>query len=663
LSDLSFFNPLYLWSLFFLLVPLIIHFLNRKRTIKLDFSSLRFLQKGAIKSSRIRHWKKILLLITRLLLITTIILLFTQPYNKKDPFRIISSNNTALFCWIDPTISMDYKRGGISLWQEACDMAAVFDSILPSGARHYCYDERTDNFTDIRREKLPGKISGGTTPLRHGMTDLDNMLQTFQDHKGKASHTPVLVLFSDFQRKDSAAIHNFLNSKSIVFPILCVSLQDEHPWNYSITSTHITPDNNPVLKCKVRASGKKLASAELVALIESMRVGHHTIDLNKHDSLTASFDITHHNNKNWGQVRLMADDPCAFDNNSFFIEKTYGKKKVLIISEGDESFPVTAALRTLSKSILFPPQTKHPMDITYDNLDSSDIILLSNVHEPTSILSALWSKNALSDKVILFSPDVSKKLGSLNSIIFNHLKAKPVNKIIQATKPFYPVLPDTVSSVWRGFPRFTDKDVAVYNYYSHIPGNALLRLNNGTSLISHCIDAGNLSWIVFSTPLHITEANNLCETGFFLPLLDRVINYGIKSMKTAQDNWIAGHKKNNPYSGNRMSAKVFNSDNKQVAQWGKQVQVFLENPGIYKIVPEGEPAYWIAVNADPSEGDLHYKTPEPAKHNKKFIKVINRSSFDSFIKHHKSPGFDFLWIVLALLLLIEVFLWKRNYPT
>ncbi len=663
MRDLSFFNPMYLWGLLFLLIPLATHLLNRKRTVKLDFSSLRFLQKGAVKSSRIRNLKKILLLITRLLLITLLILLFTQPYNKKDPFLIISSTNTALYCWVDPTISMGYMRNEQSLWQEACGMITVFDSILAPGARLYCYDERVDDFTDIYVERLSDNIQDGITPMRHGITDFDNMLQKFNDLKNRDTHTPVLVLFSDFQSKDSTELKEFLNSDNITFPVLCVSLKDEHPWNYSISSAHITSDINPTLKCNIRTYGKKLPSAELVTLIESMRAGHNTIELKKNDSLSVSIDIAHHNNKNWGQIDLMANDPYRFDNSSYFIEKTYGKKKVLIISEGEESFPVEAALHTVGKTTLYPPVTKHPMNVSYEQLDSSDIIILSNVKEPTSIISALWSKNVFSEKVILFAPDVSEKQGSFNSIVFNHLKTKPQNKLIKTAKPFYPVLPDTVSSIWKMFPRFTDKNVAIYTYYSHIPGYTLLKLNNGTPLVSQCIDENGLSWIVFATPVNITEANNLCETGFFLPLIDRIINFGLKTVKTTHENWIAGFPQNNPYSRDRISAQVFNNDNKRVAMWDKQEKVYLETPGIYKIIPEDEPAYWIAVNADLTESDLLYKLPKPSETNKKFVKVINRSTFDNFITHHKSPGFDFLWIVLGILLLLEVFLWSKKYTT
>ena len=115
MSGLSFFNPAFLWALVFLAVPIIIHFLRRKQTVKLDFSSIRFLKNTAVQASRMRWLKNILLLLNRLLLLVLIILLFAQPYNRQDPFRIISSSNTALYIWIDPTISMGYIRDDVSL--------------------------------------------------------------------------------------------------------------------------------------------------------------------------------------------------------------------------------------------------------------------------------------------------------------------------------------------------------------------------------------------------------------------------------------------------------------------------------------------------------------------------------------------------------------------
>lgn len=663
MSGFSFFHPHYLWALFFLLIPILIHLIRRRRIIKFDFSSIRFLKDTAVKASRIRWLKNLLLLLNRLLIVIFLILVFAQPFNKKDPFRIISGSNVALYCWIDPTISMGYERDGVSLWREACEMAFVFDTVLHSAAKFYCYDGRVDDFIDMRHAgalEEADNVFEVFTPLRHGRNDFEYMLQIFNENRKKDSRTPVLVLLSDFQGKERDAYRNFFSTSQISFPVICVSLAVKNPWNYSISNSDVSFENNPALKCHIRSQGRRLKSCELAVLIESMRVGQEMVNLKRDDSLTVSIDISHRGEQAGGEARLMVEDPYDFDNTSYFVERRVKSRRVLVISEGDESFPIVAAVRSLSESRWPPLLEKSPMDITYDDLDSSDIIILSGIKDPTSVLSTLWGMSALSNKTILFAPNVDDNAGSLNNIIFKHLKVVSGIQKVQTEKPFFPVLPDTVSALWRGFPRFTDRDVSIYACYSKIPGNVLLRLNKGMPLISHCLDSSGHSWIVFATPIGITEANNLCETGFYIPLLDRIIRYGYQSAVETYGAWIAGKPVNNPFSGSRISAQIFDSDNKRIALWDRQPQVVLETPGIYKVHPHNESAYWIAAVVDTSEGGFRYKKPDVAEVNNKYVRFLDRSSFINFIQHHNSPGYDFIWLLLALCLVFEVLLWKRG---
>ncbi len=663
MSGFSFFHPHYLWALFFLLIPIIIHLIRRRRIVRFDFSSIRFLKNTAVKASRIRRLKNILQLLNRLLIVTFIILLFAQPYNRKDPFRIISGSNVALYCWVDPTISMGYKRNGTSLWREACELASVFDTVLHSAAKFYCYDGRAEGFVDMQHTGLLNQdntLLETFTPLRHGESDFEDMLHAFNENRKKDSRTPLILLFSDFQSKHGDIFEHFFSRAEISFPVICVSLADKNPWNYFISSTAVSFENNPTLTCTIRSQGRGLESGELVVLIESMRVGQETVSLRRNDSLAVSIAISRYGEQAGGEVSLMVDDPYNFDNTGYFVEKRLKRQRVLIISEGDESFPILAALRSLSESSLSVTLQRSPIEVTYDDLDSSDIIVLSGIKEPTSVLSTLWSMSALLNKTIIFAPDISDKGGSLNHIIFKHLKGNAKIEKVQTDKPFSPVLPDTVSALWRGFPRFTDRDVSIYTCYSQIPGNVLLRLNKGMPLVSHSIDSSGHSWIVFSTPIGITEANNLCETGFYIPLLDRTIRYGYGSVKDMGNVWVAGKPAGNPFSGSRVSARIFNSDNKRIALWDRQPQVLLETPGIYKIQPQGESAYWIAAIVDTSEGHFIYSKPETAEANSKYVKFLDRSSFLGFIQHHESPGYDFIWLLLALCMIFEVLLWKRE---
>lgn len=663
MSSFSFFHPFYLWALFFLLIPILIHLIRRRRIIKFDFSSLRFLKDTAVKASRIRWLKKLLLLLNRLLILVLLIVLFAQPYKKEDPFRIISSSNSALYCWIDPTISMGYKRNGMSLWQEACDLAAIFDTVLHSAAKYYCYNGRGDVFVDIQHAGLPRQdntLLDACTPLRHGESDFKEMLQAFNASRNMDSRTPVLVIFSDFQGKHRDLFEHLLSRSKITFPVICVSLSDKNPWNYSLSNAEVVFENDPSLTCTIHSQGRALKTGEVVVLIESMRVGQDVVILKRNDSLVTTIPISRYGEQTCGEVRLMVDDPYDLDNTAYYVEQKVKHRRVLVISEGEESFPVLAALRSLSESGFSVPLHKNPPDVSYDDLDTSDIIIMSGIREPTSVIATLWNMSALHNKVIIFAPAFGGMAGSLNTIIFRYLDGNATIEKIQTEKAFFPVLPDTVSALWRGFPRFTDMDVSVYSCYSPIPGSILLRLNNGMPLVSHTIDSSGHSWIVFATPIGISEANNLCETGFYLPILDRIIRYGSESVKKAHKVWVAGKPTSNPFSGSRTSAYVFNSENKRIALWDRQPRVVLEKPGIYKIQPQGESAYWIAAAVDTSEGRFVFSKPEVSASNNRYIKFLDRSSFLSFIQHHESPGFDFIWLLLALCMIFEVLLWKRE---
>ncbi len=659
MNALSFFNPAFLWALAFLAVPIIIHFLRRKQTVKLTFSTLRFLKQTAVHASRLRWLQNLLLLLSRLLLVSIIVLLFAQPFNREDPFRIISSSNTALYIWIDPTISMGYTENNKSLWEEAGELAGVFDTVLHAAAKVYCYDGRVDDFIAIPPKGMAAVLPEQVTPLRHGMSDFERMCARFNAYRKNDSRTAVLVIISDFQAKDTGMFTEFLSNSVETTPCICVTVSPENPWNYSLSDTRILFDDTPELTCLVTTCNRTL-NGTVVALIQSMRAGQERVAVKRNDSMTVTIDIGSQGSGASGEVRLVESDPYRYDNTGYFVSSRSAKKRILILTESDESFSLEAALESIAGEYWYPPRVIHSVAVTYDDLDSSDVIILSSIREPTSVLATLWGKSALSNKLVVFAPSIGKYPGSLNSIIFQHLGRRAGVKKIKTEKPCFPVLPDTVSTLWRGFPRFSDKDVAIYTCYTPLPGKVLLRMNNGLPFATHCIDSNGSAWIVFATPIGITEANNLSETGFYVPALDRLIRYGYESVIKNHAVWIAGKEVSNPFAGTRLSAQIFNNHAKQIATWDRQAQVMLEMPGLYKIQPSAEPAYWIAAVSDPTEGDCRYQLPVIKAEDTRKIKILNRSSFMHFIQNHKTPGFDYLWILLAVCVFCEVLFWKRK---
>lgn len=74
---MSFANPIWLWGLLALLVPLVIHLLSKKQTQVLPFGSLRFLRESSSSQSRSIELSDIWMLLLRLLLLAMIIIWLT----------------------------------------------------------------------------------------------------------------------------------------------------------------------------------------------------------------------------------------------------------------------------------------------------------------------------------------------------------------------------------------------------------------------------------------------------------------------------------------------------------------------------------------------------------------------------------------------------------
>jgi hypothetical protein len=219
------------------------------------------------------------------------------------------------------------------------------------------------------------------------------------------------------------------------------------------------------------------------------------------------------------------------------------------------------------------------------------------------------------------------------------------------------VLPDTVSALWRGFPHLRDLDIAVYEYVRPIPGEPLLRLSNGDPLASHSVDRHGHSWLIFATPIGVTESNNLAETGFYVPAIDRLIQHAAGAVRRGAQPWVAGYSYANPFAGERGRARVTDQHGEVVTMWHNQPRVSLEEPGVYSIQPEGEAAYLLTVKIDTLETGLTYALPEISPANRPSVRAMTPEAFARFLEQRQTDRFiRLIWIALAVLLILEVLL-------
>lgn len=654
---IRFIHPEYLFGLSFLAIPVFIHLMRRRRLTTLDFSSLRFLRSEAVAATRRQRLRRLFLLAMRLLAILLLVLLFSQPFDTRDPFSVTRSSSAALFCWVDRTVSMAYRQGGKALRDLGFGLIDSLDNMLPPAARILCYDDESGGFVDAR---IPD--SRWRTQVRHGVTDFADMLHRFRSDSRQGGHAPALLLFGDFQEKDTGLVADLMRSVGSSCPVLCVTLAPHRPWNFSVGEVVADVDGGARLRCSVKTCGRELVNGEVVVLSEGMRAGHRTASVARDsvEKLTMQLSL---GGKQHGEVRIKADDPYLVDNSAYFVAQGAGRRSVLVVSETPESsFPIVAAFDALSVNQSVHVYQRTPEEVTYDDLDSAEIIVLGNIISPVNALSLLFRKRAIERKLVVFAPGVGEG-SNWAATMFRRIGAGARITAADTTAPLHPVLPDTVSPLWSGFPRMSDMDVAVYRYYRSIPGSVLLRADNGAALVSYVEDQMGHIWIVCATPLGVTSANNLCETGFYVPLIDRLVEFGYCRVRPTRQRWVAGVAEANPCYGRATRAEVLSADGSALAIWDRQPLVSLDMPGLYRIRPTEEPEYWIAVEPDPHEGEFVYDMPAVPDSLRQSFRILGDRDFLRFMSREAGFGFanpDLFWIVLAFLLVCEVLLWKRQ---
>jgi hypothetical protein len=154
---MTFLNPIFLWFLPLISIPIIIHLLAKRKSKLIEFPSLKFLKLMEQDALKKFNLKQLILLIIRTLMILLILLAFARPALDKSPrFRLNSGTTDLLVIALDNTASNQinfekYDRG--TLQEFTTDLKAkgfkVFYCGLTDVILHEKIHEITGEYSDI----------------------------------------------------------------------------------------------------------------------------------------------------------------------------------------------------------------------------------------------------------------------------------------------------------------------------------------------------------------------------------------------------------------------------------------------------------------------------------------------------------------------------------
>lgn len=622
---MTFLNPYFLFGLFAVAVPVIIHLFNFRKYKKVYFTNVRYLKEvkqETKKKSQLRH---LIILVLRILAIASLVFAFAQPY---IPLARQQTNPKAvnyISIYIDNSYSVQAEGGKGSLLEEAKAKAMEIASAYRN-ADHFqilTNDFEARHLQFFNREEFSAMLRDiDFSPVRRGLADIiTRQSESFSDVKG-SSHMAYII--SDFQ-KSTSHIEQINPDTSCAYYLIPVTANKTD--NLSIDSCWFeSPVHLSGQKVKLYVSVRNNAGtvAEKVPL---------KLIINNTQKAVSSFDIApnstagtvityvdkepgiHH-----GMLEI-TDNPVTFDDRFYFSYDIHTSLPVLCLN-GTQSNIYLNSLLAEDSAFTFNNVSVNQVD--YNALASYNLIIMNEIPDVSSGLSEELRKFVSNGGHLLVIPSADMDIGNyqkfLSSLGSNYYLSlnKTTQKIAQVNfnNPVY-------SDVFESVPQNMDLPrVSSYYSISRISRSAqdyLMKLQNGDPFMS-VQDCGKGKVFLLSVPLQ-TNFSNFPKHALFVPTI-----YKIAMMSRLQPEiyYVIGRDDVIEVPAatkdeKDMVMKLKSTDGKteivpQLQNYYGRISIMLHDQirehGNYTLTAANEDVTGIAFNYDKAESDMKCYTSE-----------------------------------------------------
>ncbi|MEW7292997.1 vWA domain-containing protein [Aquimarina sp. 2304DJ70-9] len=370
---MQFKHPEFLYALFALIIPIIVHLFQLRRFQKVDFTNVQFLKAVTIQTRKSSQLKKWLTLLVRLLALASIIMAFTQPFLASD--EIVGKKSETVI-YLDNSFSMQAKGSKGPLLKRAVQEIL---SDLPEDETISLFTN-TETFSnvskkDFQNDLLQLEYSSNQLPYTAAYLKAKQLLGTSSETIKR------IIMVSDFQQKEDAfTLPTDSNTKTNL-----VQLQPVTRQNIAIDSVYLQRNTNNDLMLQVIVSNTS-ANAENISIAlhnDDKLIAKTAVSVSKNSKSTTEFRLDE-NTKINGRVTL--EDPAiTFDNSRYFTINTPEKIKVVAINEANDSF---------IKNIFTPDEflliSNAIETLNYNDISNANLVIINEVKQiPISLTNAL----------------------------------------------------------------------------------------------------------------------------------------------------------------------------------------------------------------------------------------------------------------------------------
>lgn len=508
---MTFANPIFLWGFLALLIPIIIHLFNFRKTKRVVFSSTRFLREVKESNQKKRKLKEWLILASRLLFITFIVLAFAQPFQKGEQ----QDSAGQVLIHIDNSMSMEGEfASGIKKIDQGVKLAQDIVNAYPDTYRFQLYTNSSPSRLSTYKsaEEVLDELSALITDFQIGNPlkfTKDFILESGSDYKE-------VYVISDFQVNDVTA-DEFLPADSIrQFNFLAI--EGTISSNVFIDSTYLSspffikgqPNS---LVVRLRNSGSQDTGEIPVRLvINGDNQGSTSTRISAESSSEVTFPINIDVEES-AQVSIIIDDfPNTYDNQFDLVLRGQDRIKIIQLGEsGSSSFLASVYGNEALFDFSYYPQS----NVDYTLLEEADLIILNEINNLSSPLASNINSFLADGGAVLIIPSETMQLNSFSLLEgFSMIRSSSEPALSQFSQPDRENL--LFSDVFTELESNIELPSARAEYMLPSQRNTFITLRNGTPFLVATGELGNL--YSFASPLS-DDFTNLPRHALFVPLM------------------------------------------------------------------------------------------------------------------------------------------------
>ncbi|MEE9169534.1 MAG: BatA domain-containing protein [bacterium] len=626
---MSFLQSFFLYGLFAVSLPFIIHLLNRRKAKRVPFSTLYFLRELQKKKMRRLKLRQIILLLLRALVIGMLVLAFARPTMHSNLALLGKTNvRTAAAIVLDNSMSMRWEGNRGVRYNQALKSAEKILRQLKAGDQISLFvpcvlGELSAFQTFETIDGLLNLLNNSQPSIQYG--DMVQTVNQAYSHLQKSIlPNKEMYIISDFQRSSWQPDKlNEISSKESNIRSFLIDLSDATNENAGLAKVELRQQivelNKPItVAAQVENFGEQDFDELMVhAYLDGTRVGQKTLNLEEGRREETSFNLTLKKSGFISGMIELDDDPLLEDNRGYFTFYLHDRISLLLLGDAND-------LEYIKLALAPNPERNQLFEFT-------SRVRLQNLVRPLAYFPLV----IVADPLLLSESDVAKLVQYVNGgghmIFFPGANTDLRTTNERFSKPLgIPIFRESRGSIGNTGSYITWGDVdfrhpifstvfqrkaedldSPQHYFRLVldaesSGVDVIKYSDNSSFL-HITQVQNGTVILFTSALD-TRWSNFVYKSIFPPLIYRCVIYLASQNQQRASTAIVGEEIRSDVFDPEASYTIIRPDGvmEKVTpeQSGVTMQIRYANakvPGIYNLTQSDAILKQWAVNADPRE--------------------------------------------------------------